>query len=47
MAEHPPWPKPGEHLWSEWRAKTPLPNATQYRVCLHPHCHAEEVRKWK
>lgn len=46
VIEHPPWPKPGEHFWSKWQAKTGLPKATQYRVCIHPDCKAIEERPW-
>lgn len=44
--DHPEWPKPGEHLWSRWQAKTGLPKPTQYRTCLHPNCKAVEEREW-
>lgn len=33
------WPKPEEHLWSEWRT---FSKTEYYRTCVHPNCSASE-----
>lgn len=43
MSEH-KWPAVGEHLFGRWQAEKGLPNAIEYRVCLHPDCRAIERR---
>ncbi len=44
------WPKPEEHLWTSWMLNTSREGATpptEHRTCLHPACHAVEVRTTK
>lgn len=41
MITHPSWPTPGEHLWTEWRAKT---TTELYRYCIHPQCKVVESK---
>lgn len=44
LADH-EWPAPGEHLWSDWSLRDPMPKPTKARHCLHPACSAVQVRK--
>ena len=48
MTDH-TWPTdPNEHVWGPWMAKTARKGAappTQYRMCVHPNCHASETRE--
>lgn len=41
LIDHPSWPVPGEHLFTEWRAKT---SNILYRYCLHPQCRYVEEK---
>lgn len=38
------WPMLDEHFFTEWRGNTGPPNATQYRVCIHPKCGEVQTR---
>lgn len=38
------WPRDGEHLFNSWQTYKGMPNATQYRSCIHPDCQKVEHR---
>jgi hypothetical protein len=47
MSTNHAWPtNPDEHVWSRWMAQSGPPQSahTQYRICVHPDCHAYEDR---
>lgn len=38
------WPVMGQCLFGPWQTKKGMPQATQYRTCIHPNCKKTEER---
>lgn len=39
------WPKPDEHVWTDWMQYNSNRPYLQYRMCVHPMCSANEKRE--